>query len=227
MKAFVLTSLLLFAISSIQPALSQSSDFKQQNCNCSCFRGKPLGECKSFWVVETGFMSFAGESSADRNGYYDNMFNANLGKMRNISTRSALGGTINISTANDGMDIGIGPRYRHWISPRLAFDFSPRWIFARTGSYDLDGTGYQIDASVSIGELFSIDTHYRQVKYNPDYLIMPLSGYTGYFNNNPESKGFYFGLSGRSYAAPVAPALILLVHLIIKDSQSDQIDFRF
>lgn len=222
----ILACCLSLATLFISTSKAELETFGEEKCHCDCFRGKSLGECKSYWVLETGFMIHAGNSSVDRYDDYENIFTANVGKMFNISNKSAIGGTVNIAPSNGGMDIGVGPRYRYWMSEGMAFDFSPRMMLLRTGDYDIKGVGFQIDASLSIGELFSIDTYYRNVRYEPNFDFLPLSpGNFEYIPYLPQSKGFYFGFSGRSYAAPVVPALILLFDVLLKHDDPVVITF--
>ena len=230
MKKPVLTFLSLLLLFSTTQAFAEDFSYGFVEAKCNCFRGKPLGECKSFYLIETGFMSRASGEDTDNDYYndYESLLQVNLGKMYNYNSKSAIGGVFNLGPGNDGMDIGIGPRYRYWLSKRMAFDLTPMWIFARTGNDDLDGTGYQIDASIAIVELFSINAHYRNVKYKLDGISFLNDGYFGYPEFHVESHGFYFGISGRSYAAPVAPAVVLLIHWLMREAgDSDYLVIRF
>lgn len=216
-KSILISLILVFSISLTAPVAAEQFDYKEKTCECSCFRGKPLGECNTYWVIETGYMTRVNDDN--QSGTKENLFLCEFGRMRNLSKKSALGGTFSIMAHEGVTTFGIGPRYRYWISQRMGLDISPHLIFANTGTYKTDGYGYQINASIAIGELFSINGHYRNVSYKPGGDVLgpaedygPFGGY-----QRPAEKGFYFGMSGRSYAAPVVPAVILFFHLMFKD----------
>jgi len=179
--------------------------------DCFCFRGKPRPKCGSFLIVETGYLSRLTESDQTN---YENMITSDFGLMFNCSRNSSVGGTFSFTTDGDGTDIGIGVRYRRWLSRRLALDFSPRVIFLRAGGWDLDSPGYQISTSVSIGELFSVDIYYRHVRYKGNFQY-PADSFGG--PPKRESDGFHLGVSGRSYASVAVPTISLLLYLLLRD----------
>ena len=82
------------------------------------FMGKPLPECKMFFITEVSvFQSLIQD-------YGDVGANCELGLMYNLNKRSALGATFVLAwTGNNGF--GIKVRYRRWLNSLFSVDFSP------------------------------------------------------------------------------------------------------
>jgi hypothetical protein len=98
----------------------------------ACFAGRPLPECKTFWITEVGYYhrAFGGGSiqpvPADFAGRLDldNHFSWELGRMSNRSARTAVGGTFLVGGGGSGLRFGVKARYRRWLSKRSSLDLS-------------------------------------------------------------------------------------------------------
>ncbi len=77
-----------------------------------CFRGRPLPRCRAFWLTEFGL------------SLPDGPFGWQLGAMRNVGKRNAVGGTLYLRI-DGGTAYGVKPRFRRWLSPVVALDVSP------------------------------------------------------------------------------------------------------
>jgi len=99
-------------------------------------RGSPLPETKFFWMVQAGVLARADhrdEGEEGSHGYFD------VGGMKNISPRFALGGTL--GAAGDGADYQrfvVKPRLRTWLGRGYALDVAPGVIFPGGYSYTTD-----------------------------------------------------------------------------------------
>src|ERR1041385_6229671 len=96
----------------------------------TCFRGRPLPHCRSFWLTEAE----AGAVLAGRSGSgSENVrLGVELGWMRNTAARSAFGGGIAAGHEQDAY-VSLRPRYRRWLRSPCAIDLSPgvRWTPGR------------------------------------------------------------------------------------------------
>jgi hypothetical protein len=102
----------------------------------SCFRGRPLPECRSFWITEAGTLYRFDSHDAGKNRKWHEklMYNWELGWMYNRSPRSALGGSffLDYDDLLNNTQIGIRARHRRWLSRSLSLDVAPGVIV--TGS---------------------------------------------------------------------------------------------
>lgn len=101
-----------------------------------CFRGRPLPECKSFWITESGAFyhlnAHAGDRWSDREIYENLYYTWEIGVMVNRSSRTAYGGTFYVGWdgyINDAR-LGFKGRWRWWLSPHTALDLSPGILFS-------------------------------------------------------------------------------------------------
>ena len=84
----------------------------------TCFRGKPLPECKMFFITEAcGIMSVIGD-------YQRFGVNYEFGGMYNLNKRSALGATFFLALGYYS-GAGFKARYRHWLNSSFSVDISP------------------------------------------------------------------------------------------------------
>src|SRR5262245_31869740 len=103
-----------------------------------CWRGRPLPHCRAFLLFEFSAPRFLTGTKLDMavaqqgNGYsrYEqglvSQFVFDLGAMRNVSDRDAVGGTVMVGTIVDDPSrrwvIGATARYRRWLTPIVSAD---------------------------------------------------------------------------------------------------------
>jgi hypothetical protein len=90
----------------------------------TCFRGRPEPTCASFFITEAEgglVVPLGGGGTGVRVG-------VDVGLMRNIGSRSAIGATIASGAYLNGGESGfvsLRPRYRYWLSPTTSLDVGP------------------------------------------------------------------------------------------------------
>jgi hypothetical protein len=91
-----------------------------------CLRGRPAPACTGFAIIEFGgaLGSKDGEDGISSTWPYVERQIAfwELGLMRNLGARSAIGGTLLLTSR---ISIGIKDRSRHWLSPDYSIDVAP------------------------------------------------------------------------------------------------------
>src|SRR5207249_7423776 len=105
-----------------------------QASHALCFRGRPLPQCRAFWLTEFGLILPDGPLVWE------------LGAMRNVGTRSAVGGSVYLRI-DGGTAYGVKPRLRRWLSPVVAVDVSPGIII-------LAGAGNSVGFAGHVGLSF-------------------------------------------------------------------------
>jgi hypothetical protein len=100
----------------------------------ACFRGRPLPECRTFWITEAGVLYRFNLPESNHNWHETLMFNWELGLMFNRSKRYAIGGSffLNFDDYSNNTLVGFRPRYRHWLSPRISLDIAPGIILSES-----------------------------------------------------------------------------------------------
>ncbi len=88
----------------------------------SCFRGRPLPRCKNFWLTEFGI---ATPVSSNPNGLSGTLFSWELGRMRNVGSRYALGVAAFADVGTPSSGIGVRPRLRLWLTGSNSIDIAP------------------------------------------------------------------------------------------------------
>ena len=119
----------------------------------SCFRGRPLAQCRSFWITEAGYglrLSSVDQQTGYRPGGWL-LPSVELGGMRNLSSRVAVGASIGAGVLGDAY-LTAKPRIRYWLSPTAALDFAPGLVL--TGSQEIERV--TADASVMFGDRVGI-----------------------------------------------------------------------
>ncbi|KPJ79915.1 MAG: hypothetical protein AMJ58_10290 [Gammaproteobacteria bacterium SG8_30] len=90
----------------------------------TCFRGRPEPTCASFFLTEAEgglVVPLDGGGTGARVG-------VDVGFIRNVGSRSAIGATIAGGAYLNGGESGfvsLRPRYRHWLSPTTSLDVGP------------------------------------------------------------------------------------------------------
>ncbi len=82
-----------------------------------CFRGRPGAFCKEFAITELAYGRSAPTQLVD-----PNVVTWDLGAMRNVGPRSAVGGSIQFTTR---FSVGLKARYRRWLSKDVSLDIAP------------------------------------------------------------------------------------------------------
>ncbi len=102
------------------------------------FHPRPLEVTKNFLITEFGY-----DYRITQTGSFDNAENNNknyhlavdLGAMRNLSPKWALGATAYYSLDDSGSRLAIKPRLRRWLTPEQSIDLSAGPIIGNFGSY--------------------------------------------------------------------------------------------
>jgi hypothetical protein len=89
----------------------------------ACFRGRPLAECDGFWITEFTVAKPLSNSGDEIDRLP--LFTWELGGMKNVGPRSALGATLLLEQSGLGYQrTGLAPRFRYWVTPDLPIDLS-------------------------------------------------------------------------------------------------------
>ena len=119
----------------------------------SCFRGRPLSQCRSFWITEAGYgvrLSSVNPQTGYRPGGWL-LPSVELGGLRNLSPRVAVAASVG-AVVLGGAHLTAKPRIRYWLSPTAALDFAPGLVL--TGSQEIGRV--TADASVMFGDRVGI-----------------------------------------------------------------------
>jgi hypothetical protein len=88
------------------------------------FRGRPLPECKEFWILEEHFeQKLTGNFNSNHDG--NTFLSFDVGHMFNLSRHHALGGSFYFTADDSRNHLGIRFRHRYWITNKLAWDLAP------------------------------------------------------------------------------------------------------
>ncbi len=104
-----------------------------------CLKAYPKPECQSFLITEFSYMNRFHLSSKLPSYVYDDafLFSWELGLMKNITPRYALGGTFYTAVDDEGSRVGIKARIRRWLSRELSIDLAPGILIAKiSGDYE-------------------------------------------------------------------------------------------
>lgn len=200
-KFLILGLVLLFCVST--QAQTDSTDV---NNECSiCFRGKPSPRCCTFLIFESGYLTGVSRSGhpADKEA---GLVTGDLGLMFNLKGAKAIGGSIHISADDDGTTLGLGPRYRTWLSRTVSLDISPRIMFGGEANRNVKKKfpGFSVSAALSINDIISFDSYFQVIPYDQQVYAQG----NMILNTVSETEtGIFLGVSGRSFLAPVLPIL--------------------
>lgn len=201
-----------------------------------CFRGRALPHCSHFLLIEAGYYHrLAGSKHAalDTNEITrdaidnldrDSHFSWELGYMRNLDGRNAMGGALLVGTGDAGARFGVKGRYRRWVGAegtgRLDFGagvlrggmrdrvpnpYRPSATDPLTIVADVPAYGVTADVTYDIGDLIGVSTRVE--------LMRAEGGRTG--------TAVFGGVRLGSYSAIVASAaagagLVWLIYAITK-----------
>ena len=159
-------------------------------------QGKPLPETKSFWVYETAYKLKLNPKPHE--GKW--LLTGELGYMRNINPRSAVGITLYGGFHDDGSSFAIRGRYRRWLDdrPRISLDLSTGITFANQHNWAVSTSpGLVSSVTLNLSDLIAITMQHNIDRHN----------YARYYwNSQAEDKSTtnnttYLGIQLGSYAA--------------------------
>ena len=99
-----------------------------------CFRGGPLPRCRSFWITEAGYTARVtrAEDPSTTANQRNVLASAELGGMRNLSPKFALGASASVGLLSH-LYLAVKPRARFWINQSTALDVAPGLTLAGGG----------------------------------------------------------------------------------------------
>jgi hypothetical protein len=96
-----------------------------------CFQSAALPRCEAFVLTEFGGGVRVASNRADSRA---SLFQWNLGAMKNVSRKAAVGGSAFFTWSESDNAMGIQPRVRYWANPKLSFDVAPGLIVFQGGA---------------------------------------------------------------------------------------------
>ena len=196
---------LAIAILAVAVPVNGQNSTGNEGCNF-CFSAKPKGKCCSFLIFEFGILarvSTSGPPPGKRGG----LITADLGLMFNKNKTSAIGGSLHLSNAGNEIRFGLGPRYRKWLTERVALDLSPRLLIAGTDNgIDNHFPGFAFSAALAVNEWLSIDAYLEIIPYERQIYLGPSNIETV----KGTQTGLYLGASGRAWGVLIPSAIIVI-----------------
>ena len=176
-----------------------------------CFRGKPLPDCKTFWIVELqGVVTVLQNtrtvtSGGDPRPYtwdveaFDHAVEWNVGHMVNVGRGYAVGGVITVGSGGYDPLTGLRVRGRKWLGPDLSVELEAG-VISSDASYTANRTfnGWTSDLRLNIRDQGSFFVRYDGVS---------VADQSYPFNNYLDPGGVHHGLSLGASAGSV-PALV-------------------
>lgn len=183
------------------PGLAQQTAGRRDT-SAVCFNPSPLPRCRSFAVVEVELMDLRNRSPESYTApgqftYFSSLeahASVELGWLRNLSDRSALGGTLVVGTmSGDGGRYGVKGRYRRWLDGQFAVDLEGGPLAVSGGSghspFSRDG---------AFGATTGLEFAYRD--------LIALSANVDAVKGDRAQSGVFLGVRAGSWAAPVFAA---------------------
>lgn len=184
-------------------------EVEDKTSGCGCFRGKPAPDCCGFILLETSLRTRL-NNSLYRDQAEKFHGGLDLGFMVNRDSLSALGASFYASGDDDGGRWGLRGWYRRWLKHNAHIDLSAGVLIAGSDNYgDPKFPGLVASASWGYADLISIDLLTEIYRFTPgEYSLYDENADTG------TRASFFFGASGRSWAAFVLPAVVIVAFII-------------
>ncbi len=165
-----------------------------------CFRGKPLPQCKTFWITEFGY-----SHRLDRQSNADFYFTWEPGLMRNVGRQTALGATLFLGADEDGHRFGLKPRYRRWLNNSVSFDLGAGVLLGGENNFfNHRFPGLTSHVGLSFGDWLALTGHLEIFRFENRRFGIKETDFAWYVG---AKLGSYPGLIG-SAAAPIVYLLL-------------------
>jgi len=129
---------------------------KSERHHTICWRGQPRAYCGGFVLTEFGALVRLDEYPY-RGSDSRLAFTFDLGYMKNISDREAVGLTGYALLSDPTTRLGVRARYRRWIKRRLSVDVTPGIILGgEDNAIEYAPPGFVLGAAINAGDLFSV-----------------------------------------------------------------------
>ena len=101
-----------------------------------CFRPRPRPACSAYMITEFGV-----GASLSRGEFHPAgpLFTWELGGMKNLGERSALGVAVFVNGFDLGTGLGVRPRFRRWLSQEISLDVAPGIILSGSAARRFSG----------------------------------------------------------------------------------------
>jgi hypothetical protein len=188
-----------------------------------CLRGKPLPDCKTFWIVEmqglipmaqtsrmvtySGDWTYAYEAKA-----FDNAVEWNIGHMVNVGDGYAAGGVFTVGSGNTDPLTGIRVRGRKWLAKDLSVEVEGGLLRTNAADTHFPGAnGWTADLRLNIRDQGSFFVRY-------DGVSLPEESYpdmNGHFDPGGIHHGLSLGASAGSVPALVGTGALGLFYVVV------------
>jgi hypothetical protein len=128
------------------------------------WRGRPLAETRSFMITEMGVLARI-DDYPYIGGDSRTAFSFDLGWMKNISERGAVGFSGYALVSDPTTRLGIRGRYRRWLSRKTSIDISPGVLLGgEDAAIEYDPPGFVLGATLNAGDLvaLTVDAEYAR-----------------------------------------------------------------
>lgn len=218
MKATSRTAGLLLLVCHLLVVLSARADDSGSQA-CRCFRGRPQSECTSFFITEFAYLKRLARDdkpNTDASNDKDFYFLAEVGWMKNLNPKTAVGGTLSWGFDDDNSRVALKPRYRRWLTRRMNLDVSMGIIVWNLTGYEDEAPGFTGKIGIGYGDWFGLITQVEMIPYRNRIVAHgqtePENPYEG------TETVWYAGLQLGSYPGTasmvVAPLTVLILFLI-------------
>jgi hypothetical protein len=117
------------------------------------FRGGDRTRCSSFLITELSVLAPVTDD-AGRGTEQSTLYSGDVGWMKNVGSRSALGASGFWETGSSLNRGGVRLRYRRWLGHQTSLEFSPGVVVAGDGPFQ--GPGFVGQAALNAGDLVSL-----------------------------------------------------------------------
>jgi hypothetical protein len=127
-------------------------------------RGRPLAETRSFMITELGMLTRIDDYPYP-GGDSRIALSFDLGWMKNISERGAVGFSGYALVSDPTTRMGIRGRYRRWLSRKTSIDISPGILLGgEDNAIEYDPPGFVLGATLNAGDLVAliVDAEYAR-----------------------------------------------------------------